>query len=389
MADQSTQSVPVALPEPTPAPPEGPPRKPFPWPLATLVAGSVVLLVAGAAAYRQGLQSLEGLQRADQRIAETAERQQQLQAEIDAVRSALDAQRRELDAQAVAVAAQQREAQAQQQVLARQQLGVETERERLRQKAADLTESVAAVHRRLGRDATGWMAAEADYLMQVAAQRLTVFRDPAAAAEALRLADRRLLETGDPGWSSVRELLAEEIAALSALRPPDVAALAAELWLLGEQAAALRTPVAGRAASSGTALADEGDESAWRRVLRDGWEGFRSLVVIRRHDQPVAALLPPEQSVYLTHHLRLEIEAARLALLRADPALYRASLANAASLLATWFDPADPAVASLAQSLGRLGSVDVRPALPDITPALRALRAREQRNPAAEAPATP
>jgi uroporphyrin-3 C-methyltransferase len=353
------------------------------------VAGSVVLLVAGAAAYRQGLQSLEGLQRADQRIAETAERQQQLQAEIDAVRSALDAQRRELDAQAVAVAAQQREAQAQQQVLARQQLGVETERERLRQKAADLTESVAAVHRRLGRDATGWMAAEADYLMQVAAQRLTVFRDPAAAAEALRLADRRLLETGDPGWSSVRELLAEEIAALSALRPPDVAALAAELWLLGEQAAALRTPVAGRAASSGTALADEGDDSAWRRVLRDGWEGFRSLVVIRRHDQPVAALLPPEQSVYLTHHLRLEIEAARLALLRADPALYRASLANAASLLATWFDPADPAVASLAQSLGRLGSVDVRPALPDITPALRALRAREQRNPAAEAPATP
>jgi uroporphyrin-3 C-methyltransferase len=273
--------------------------------------------------------------------------------------------------------------------MARQQLGIETERERLRQKAADLTESVAAVHRRLGRDATGWIVAEAEYLMQVAAQRLTLFRDPVAAAEALGLAERRLVETGDPGWSTVRELLAEEIAALSALKLPDVAALAAELWGLGEQAAALRTPAAGPMGLPRAALADEGEESAWRKVLRDGWEGFRSLVVIRRHDQPVAALLPPEQGVYLTHHLRLEIDAARLALLRADPAVYRASLANAASLLATWFDPADPAVASLAQSLGRLGSVDVRPALPDITPSLRALRAREQRTPAAEAPATP
>lgn len=389
MADEIQQSVPVALPEPPPAPPEGTPRKPFPWPLAALVSGSAVLLVAGAAAYRQGMQSLEGLQRADQRIAETAQRQQQLQAEIDAVRNALDAQRREVEAQAVAVAAQQREAQAQQQVMARQQLGIETERERLRQKAADLTESVAAVHRRLGRDATGWMVAEAEYLMQVAAQRLTLFRDPVAAAEALRLAERRLVETGDPGWSTALELLADEIAALSVLKLPDVAALATELWGLGEQAAALRTPAAGPMALPRAALAGEGEESAWRKVLRDGWEGFRSLVVIRRHNQPVAALLPPEQGVYLTHHLRLEIEAARLALLRADPALYRASLANAASLLATWFDPADPAVASLAQSLGRLGSVDVRPALPDITPSLRALRAREQRNPAAEAPAAP
>jgi uroporphyrin-3 C-methyltransferase len=353
------------------------------------VAGSVALLVAGAVAYRQGLQALEGLQRADQRIADTAHRQVQLQAEIDAVRGGLDAQRREVEAQAVAVAAQQREAQAQQQAMARQQLGIETERERLRQKAADLTESVAAVHRRLGRDATGWMVAEADYLMQVAAQRLTLFRDPVAAAEALRLADRRLVETGDPGWSSARELLAEEIAALSALKMPDVAALAAELWGLGEQAAALRTPVAGRVAPTGAAPADGGDESAWRKVLRDGWEGFRSLVVIRRHDQPVAALLPPEQGIYLTHHLRLEIEAARLALLRADPALYRASLANAAGLLATWFDPADPAVASLAHALGRLGALDVRPALPDVSGSLRALRAREQRTAGGEIPAAP
>lgn len=386
MADEILQSVPEALPAPEAPRPEGTPRKPFPWPLAALVAGSVVLLVAGAVAYRQGLQALEGLQRADQRIAETTQRQQQLQAEVDAVRQALEAQRREVEAQAVAQAAQQREAQALQQAMARQQLGIETERERLRQKAADLTESVAAVHRRLGRDATGWMVAEGDYLMQIAAQRLTLFRDPVAAAEALRLADRRLQETGDPGWSSVRELLAEEIAALSALRLPDVAGLAAELWGLGEQAAALRTPVAGASALPRTALAEEADETAWRKVLRDGWEGFRSLIVIRRHDQPVAALLPPEQGVYITHHLRLEIEAARLGLLRADAALYRASLANAAGLLAAWFDPSDPAVAALAQALGQLGAVDVRPALPDVSRSLRALRAREQRAAAAEVP---
>jgi uroporphyrin-3 C-methyltransferase len=217
-----------------------------------------------------------------------------------------------------------------------------------------------------------------EYLMQVAGQRLGLAQDPLTALEALRLADRRLQETGDPGWMGVREMLAEEIAALSALHLPDVPALAAELTGLAVQVAALGPRSAISATPTAEPTAPSAADGAWRRVLRDGWEGFRSLVVVRRHDGPVPTFLPPDQAYFIGQTLRLQIETARLALLRGDAQSYRGSLDTARQLLATYFDPTDTAVAAASAGLERLAAIDLRPALPDISRSLRALRARDR-----------
>jgi uroporphyrin-3 C-methyltransferase len=341
--------------------------------LIAAVAVAAVVAGLGTAAYRAATATRDDLGRLEARIAATLAQQRELQAAVDTTQARTEAVRREVDQK---VAEQERSLQTQRQGMAQQQIRLDEERERARQQAADLNESVAALHRRLGRDSARWMVAEAEYLIQVAQQRLTLAQDPLTALEALRLADRRLQETGDPGWIGVRELLAEETAALASLRAPDVPAIAAQLAALAEQAAALQPRNA--ASPAAIAPASPGDDGAWRRVLRDGWEGFRSLVVVRRHDNPAAAMLSPDQAYFLGQTLRLQIDTARLALLRADPASYRGSLDAARQLLATYFDPTDPSSAAVSAALERLAGVDLRPPMPDVTRSLRALRARDR-----------
>jgi uroporphyrin-3 C-methyltransferase len=113
-------------------------------------------------------------------------------------------------------------------------------------------------------------------------------------------------------------------------------------------------------------------------VLRDGWEGFRSLVVVRRHDGPVPTFLPPDEAYSIGQTLQLQIETARLALLRGDAQSYRGSLEAARQLLAARYDPTDSSVAAAVAGLERLAAIDLRPALPDLSRSLRALRARDR-----------
>ena len=344
-----------------------------------LVIGAVAIVAAlaglGLAAYRTGTAMRAELAQLDGRIARTLAQQRELQTAMDSARTQADAMRREVDQR---VAEQERGLQSHRQTLAQQQIRLDEERERARQQAADLNESVAALYRRFGRDGARWMVAEVEYLMQVAGQRLALARDPQTALEALRLADRRLQETGDPGWMGVRELLAEEIAALSALRLPDVPTLAAELAGLAGQVSALapRSAIAATPAAEPTPPA--AGDGAWRRVLRDGWEGFRSLVVVRRHDGPVPTFLPPDEAYSIGQTLQLQIETARLALLRGDAQSYRGSLEAARQLLAARYDPTDSSVAATVAGLERLAAIDLRPALPDLSRSLRALRARDR-----------
>jgi uroporphyrin-3 C-methyltransferase len=339
-----------------------------------VVVAAAMLGGLGLLAYRTSTSVRDDLARLEERVATTLARQRELQAAMDAARAQADAVRREVDEKA---AEQERRLQAQRQTLSQQQLRLDEAQEHARQQAADLHESVATLHRRFGRDGARWMAAEAEYLMQVAQQRLALARDPVTAVEALRLADRRLQETGDPGWIGVRELLAEETAALLAVRVPDVPGLAAELAGLGEQAAALkpRSPVPTPTPPASEAGRGDG---AWRRVLEDGWNGFRSLVVVRRHDQLAPAILSPDQAHFLGQSLRVHVETARLALLRGDVSTYRGSLAAARQLLGAYFDPSDQAVAALSTGFERLQGIEIRPPLPDVSGSLRALRARER-----------
>ncbi len=255
----------------------------------------------------------------------------------------------------------------------------------------ELQRQTGDIQTRLSRQAAGseagWMAAEVEYLMRIANRRLQLEQDVGTAIIALQMADKRLAEDGDPLWVTVREQLASELAALQSVPRVDVDGLSLRISSMITQVGAIQ-PLMGTAPSAddGEQGSDAGGERTWESILQDGWQGFQSLVEIRYHEGELPRPLPQDQLYLLKQNLQLQLEAARLALLRRDQQLYTDSLERAADWLGRYFDPEKEEVKLLLTEIGRLKGEVIRPQLPDISASLRKLRTQIKRREEAEQP---
>jgi uroporphyrin-3 C-methyltransferase len=125
------------------------------------------------------------------------------------------------------------------------------------------------------------------------------------------------------------------------------------------------------------ATARSPEERSWDTLLDDLLAGFKGAVRIRERGQPVAAMLAPEHQFFLYENMTLRLEAARLALARGDQASYLSNLETATRWLTDHFSQ-DAIAAAMQASLASLRTIDVAPALPDISQSLRALQVRRQ-----------
>ena len=279
---------------------------------------------------------------------------------------------------------QQQKLTEQDRLLSEQRQQWKQERTSLQRQEDHLNQTLSQMQQRLGGKVSLWQVAEAEYLMRLANHRLTLMGDPNTALEALKSADQRLQATGDPVWDGVREILAHEMAALAAVPEVDRAGLNARLTALLEQTDSLPLEEEGVRLPSAKAPkvtpSEAPAESGFsiERILDDLWQGFKSMMVIRHHDKPIAAMLPPEQRYFLIQNLRLKLEAAKAALLGRNEAFYRDSLESAAGWVKQYFAPDSPAVQGFLQQLETLSGEQIAPSLPEITDSLRALQERRE-----------
>lgn len=235
--------------------------------------------------------------------------------------------------------------------------------------------------------------ADVERLLLIANDALALQRDVGTALEALRTADARLRMADDPVYADTRRALAGEIAALEAVPRTDVQGMAFALGGLQRELRSLSPrlePVTtrGEGAAAGAPSAD-GEPRTWRTFLGDLWDSLRGLVVIRRSDGQEGPLIAPEQQVFLSQNLYLELEAARLALLERDQANFRQSLETARGWLVDHYDTAAPRVAAVIGRLDELAQAELDPAVPDISGSLAALRDAIERRRAARQQASP
>ncbi len=320
-----------------------------PWPLV-LAGAALVVAVGLAVAQFFAWNELQQLQRSQERLLPRVEdKVAEVERGFERIRSGLEDTRSTLSARL-------------------------DELQRQQQAGAERLAALAAV---VGRSDAGWALAEAAWLLHLASQRLQLAADPATALRALDSADAVLRELGDPHYQVVREEIAREREALQALPDVDVDGLSARLTALADAAGTLPL-AASRYQAAAPAPAESSTEAQqardWRDLPRVIWHALRELVSIRQHDKPVQPMLPPEREYFLRLNLRLQLEGARLALLRQDPALYRDSLAAARRWLASYFDDSEAAVQQALQELDHLAAADIRPPLPDISASLRLLR---------------
>jgi uroporphyrin-3 C-methyltransferase len=232
-----------------------------------------------------------------------------------------------------------------------------------------------------------WLLAEAEYYMQIANVQLQLARNPELALLALNHADERVLQLGDPRLTGVRQALADEKRALEAMEKTDIAGITLTLASLAATVDSLPlrqdTEVRGDTETTAVDPTLTGMERAMAS-LRNAVDG---IVSVRRADEVMEPLIAPEAEFFLRANLALQIQTARLALLRGEETVFRQSLDDVDQWLADYYDVDSTAVQSARTTITSIRGSAFNVALPDISRSLRLLRQFNSLSDAAAQPA--
>lgn len=202
---------------------------------------------------------------------------------------------------------------------------------------------------------------EAEFILQLAGERLALFRDASGAMAAYRLADSALAVAEDPLFASVRQTISAEMQALDASKPMQTRATLNTL-------ANLRASLNDLPLKSNPASKQE-QSTAQRSRLREIIDQF---VRISHDDSGPAFNVRNEQ---LTRSLiAIDLRAAEAALFARDQDGFHAALKRAQKGVEAVFDTDAAAVRETLASLDTLEATPLAPALPELGTALSELR---------------
>lgn len=218
-----------------------------------------------------------------------------------------------------------------------------------------------------------WLLAEAEYYMQIANAQLQLAGNPHLATLALGMADERIVQLSDPALTEVRQAIADELAALEVMDKPDIQGITLTLSSLARvvDSLPLRQMADTRTGENEEIDPDiSGVDRAWASVKG----AVSGLVKVTGPDQTAIPLLTPDAVYFLRTNLTLQLQAARLALLRGEQAVFRQSLDDAAAWLEQYFDAESAQVGSALETLDEIRGGMLAVTTPDISQSLRLLR---------------
>ncbi len=218
-----------------------------------------------------------------------------------------------------------------------------------------------------------WLLAEAEYYMQIANAQLQLAGSPRLASLALGLADERLLQLANPALTDVRRALANELRALGAMNEPDTEGVTLTLASLAAVVDSLPLRQEIGLPGDDRAVVDP-ELTGTDRALASLRSAFEGIVSVRRADEALKPLIAPEAQYFLRANLALQLQAARLAMLRGEETIFQQSLDDAAAWLTEYYDAGSNPVQSALQTITDIRGSVLSVAAPDISESLRLLR---------------
>jgi len=218
-----------------------------------------------------------------------------------------------------------------------------------------------------------FLLAEAEYYMQIANAQLQLANNPHLASLALAMADERVVQLANPALTDVRQQIADELAALAIMEKPDIAGTTMTLASLARVVESL--PVASRQAEvTDTQEETDAEQSGVGRAWSSVKGAMSGLVKVTPPDQAGLTLLTPDAEYFLRNNIALQLQAARLALLRGEQAVFEQSLDDTSALLQQYFDTESAQVAGALSTLEEIRGNVFASAAPDISGSLELLR---------------
>jgi uncharacterized protein HemX len=218
-----------------------------------------------------------------------------------------------------------------------------------------------------------WLIAEAEYYMQIANAQLQLANNPELAALALSMADERVVQMGNPALIDVRRAISDELAALDLMEKPDIVGATLTLASLAHVVESL--PIASsRTADDAEEQALDEEQSSLNRAWMSIKNAMSGLVKVTPPDEADLTLISPDAEFFLRGNLALQLQSARLALLRGEQAVFEQSVDDTHALLAQYFDSDSAQVASAQETLTEIRNNVFTSAAPDISGSLQLLR---------------
>ena len=217
-----------------------------------------------------------------------------------------------------------------------------------------------------------WILAESEYYMQIANAQLQLANNPNLAALALRMADERIVQLADPGLTDVRRAISDELAALDVMQKPDIEGATLTLASLARVVESL--PLAGAVDGEEEAVEIDPELSGAGRAWASVKNAMSGLVTVTPVDQARLTQLSPDAEHFLRSNIALQLQAARLALLRGEQAIFTQTLDDTSTLLGDYFDADSPQVAGALETIAEIRGQVFAVETPDISESLRLLR---------------
>ncbi len=220
-----------------------------------------------------------------------------------------------------------------------------------------------------------WLLSEAASSLRLAQQYLNLAADTGTAVRLYQGADELLREITDPAITALRASLAADIRLLQAIDSPDIGGLYQQLSMLAEQAAELPLS-AGELPERFTPEAEADGESTAEStagLLATLRAELNQYFTVRRIDEPAVPLLRPEDMQLIRQNLQLQLEQAKLALLRGQQTVWQQSLASVQGLLLQ-YAAGDSQGQQILASIETLQALNIRPAVPALSNSLAVLQ---------------
>jgi len=217
-----------------------------------------------------------------------------------------------------------------------------------------------------------FLLAEAEYYLQISNVQLQLANNPHLAALALGMVNERVTQLSDPALTAVRRAISDELAALEVMDKPDLEG--ATLMLASLARVVESWPLAStRLADENADDADESDQSGVGRAWGSVKDAMSGLVNVTPPDDAKLALASPDAVYFLRNNIALQLQSARLALLRGEQAIFEQALDDTNALLDAYFDKSSPQVESALLTIAEIRADVFTTSAPDISESLRLL----------------
>jgi len=209
--------------------------------------------------------------------------------------------------------------------------------------------------------------AEVDYLLRLANERLKLFSDPAAADQALEIADMHLAAMNNPMYLGVRQEIAGARRELAEVSIPDYVGITAQLDSI--QQSIVDLPFRGEAPARQES--ETAAEMGWWEKVKNV---FSNLVTIRHSTKEESRRISLEDKDYIRQRLWLQLEIAHLSLMRREQKAFGNTLERVRETLSTWFDPEDSTYEAVNRGIDELLALKIDVDVPDINAPWATLR---------------